>query len=764
MAGDVLTFGDGLELDRVAYELRRSDRSLKLERIPMEILLLLVERRGQLVSRADIIEKVWGKNIHVDTDNSINAAIRKIRQVLKDDPERPVFVQTVTGKGYRFIAPVGAVVDGIGESNPENTSPWNGAFGPRGNGQGQLTFTPESGSITVAPPASQKSTSRLEETVSFFGTADPAVEEPRQDSLTLRGVRFRLLLLLALCAVAALLAARFRPVARAPHVTRVRQITHVGAVIPNENLVVTVSRIYFEDSEKGENQILSVSLGGETIASIEKPFRTTVFFDLFPSGNELLVGEVVQEFPPIAWRRAVWRLPVPGGAPRRVGGLFADDAAWSPDGHTIAYTVEYDQSLNLVDGDGGNVRRLATFPGSPFKPRWSPDGKLIRISVADQRGTGTSLWQLDASGHNVTRMLPGWSGVNRAWAGQWTRDGRYYFFSGFKGGKKNIWMIQDKGDFFRKGFTQPLQLTDGPLDFYLPTPSIDGKTIYAVGTQSNGKLMRYNADSRQFEPYSNGLQADHLSFSRDGKWMAYVTFPEGALVRSRLDGSERLQLTFAPLHAYQPHWSPDGSLIAFEGSINAEAHKAYVVSTNGGSPRIVAPGSITEQGPDWSWDGQSLLFGSPDASGSAWALHMMNLRTGAEMVLPGTLGMGASRVSPDGRYLAGLSFSGANLLLYDMVAGTTRQLAEFADYPTWSPDGKYIYYSTISRAFILTPEKTGVFRVKVADGRIERLLAAPDFPIQGNWGDWFGLTPDGSLLVLHNLGTSDIYALDIDLS
>jgi DNA-binding response OmpR family regulator len=86
MAGDVLTFGDGLELDRVAYELRRSGRSLKLERIPMEILLLLVERRGQLVSRADIIEKVWGKNIHVDTDNSINAAIRKIRQVLKDDP------------------------------------------------------------------------------------------------------------------------------------------------------------------------------------------------------------------------------------------------------------------------------------------------------------------------------------------------------------------------------------------------------------------------------------------------------------------------------------------------------------------------------------------------------------------------------------------------------------------------------------------------------------------------------------------------------
>jgi len=99
-------FGDGFELDPRAYELRRDGRVLKLERIPMELLLLLVEERGQLVSRDRIIEKVWGKDVFLDTDNSINAAVRKIRQVLKDDSERPHFVQTVTGRGYRFIAPV----------------------------------------------------------------------------------------------------------------------------------------------------------------------------------------------------------------------------------------------------------------------------------------------------------------------------------------------------------------------------------------------------------------------------------------------------------------------------------------------------------------------------------------------------------------------------------------------------------------------------------------------------------------------------------
>ena len=106
MTADLVKFGDGLELDCNAYELRRAGRALKLERIPLDILFLLVDRRGQLVTREDIIGRIWGKNVFVDTDSSINGAIRKIRQVLKDDPENPVFLQTVTGKGYRFIAAV----------------------------------------------------------------------------------------------------------------------------------------------------------------------------------------------------------------------------------------------------------------------------------------------------------------------------------------------------------------------------------------------------------------------------------------------------------------------------------------------------------------------------------------------------------------------------------------------------------------------------------------------------------------------------------
>jgi eukaryotic-like serine/threonine-protein kinase len=126
VAADFVRFED-FELDLRAYQLRRSGRTLKLERIPMEVLFLLVERRGQLVTREEIIEKLWGKNVFLDTDNAINTAIRKIRQVLKDDPEHPRFVQTVTGRGYRFIGQLSEVVVPSAEAptqkQPASSSP-----------------------------------------------------------------------------------------------------------------------------------------------------------------------------------------------------------------------------------------------------------------------------------------------------------------------------------------------------------------------------------------------------------------------------------------------------------------------------------------------------------------------------------------------------------------------------------------------------------------------------------------------------------------
>jgi DNA-binding winged helix-turn-helix (wHTH) protein len=114
-------FGD-FELDVAAYELRRLGRRVRLGRQPMDLLILLVESRGQLVSRSDIVDRLWGKDVFVDVETGVNTAISKIRQALRDLPDRPAFLETVPGKGYRFIAPV-ETVSPVQPSDPGVATP-----------------------------------------------------------------------------------------------------------------------------------------------------------------------------------------------------------------------------------------------------------------------------------------------------------------------------------------------------------------------------------------------------------------------------------------------------------------------------------------------------------------------------------------------------------------------------------------------------------------------------------------------------------------
>jgi TolB-like protein/DNA-binding winged helix-turn-helix (wHTH) protein/Tfp pilus assembly protein PilF len=123
-------FGEDLELDLRPRRLRRGSHVLKLERIPLELLILFLERPGQIITRDEIVARIWGKDVFLDAENSIRGAIRKIRQVLKDDPEQPRFIQTITGQGYRFIAPVAAPqVEDLAASVPSPKA----ARDPQGN-------------------------------------------------------------------------------------------------------------------------------------------------------------------------------------------------------------------------------------------------------------------------------------------------------------------------------------------------------------------------------------------------------------------------------------------------------------------------------------------------------------------------------------------------------------------------------------------------------------------------------------------------------
>src|SRR5271170_120805 len=144
-----IRIGEGYEVDLRPRRLRRGSHVLKLERIPFEILLLLLERRDEIVTRDEIVSRVWGKGVFLDTDNSIRGAIRKLRQALKDDAECPRFIQTITGQGYRFIAPVTPLEEENRTATPNSealTVPTNGQnLAPKPNGWSQTHGLPSVG-------------------------------------------------------------------------------------------------------------------------------------------------------------------------------------------------------------------------------------------------------------------------------------------------------------------------------------------------------------------------------------------------------------------------------------------------------------------------------------------------------------------------------------------------------------------------------------------------------------------------------------------
>ena len=278
-----------------------------------------------------------------------------------------------------------------------------------------------------------------------------------------------------------------------------------------------------------------------------------------------------------------------------------------------------------------------------------------------------------------------------------------------------------------------------------------------------GQLLRYDAVSRQFVPYAQGISADHVTFSHDAEWMAYVELPEGVLVRSRVDGTDRRQLTFSSMRVYNPQWSPDGAQLAIQAAAEPGAlDKIYLVPRHGGVPVLAAPERRDRHVyPSWSSQGNSILFSSFDETGSSPALWMLDLKSRGASLLPGTAGLRSGQVSPDGRYVVAVADATQKLMLYDMTSQKTQTLAERAEYPRWSSDGQYVYFRT--PYFGGGIENPGVYRWRASTNKVERVLSSPDFPLEGIKGIWSGVTPDGAPLLVRSLTTRDLYRLDVEL-
>jgi Tol biopolymer transport system component len=521
-------------------------------------------------------------------------------------------------------------------------------------------------------------------------------------------------------------------------------------------MVTDGSRLYFWELGTSVSQV-SAS-GGETVP-LTIGLQGVVVYDVSPKGSELLIGSLN---PQSYYESPLWLLPLPGGSPRRLADIFAQDATWSPDGSRIIYANESD--LYSAKPDGSDKRKITSVAGRGWWPRVSPDGRRVRLSVYDPHTTLSSLWEVSMNGTPARRLLPGWNAPT-ACCGNWTPDGNYFVFqAASNNGRTDIWAIREKG-LFQNSESNPVRLTTGPLNYWAPLPSRDGKKIFVVGEQPHGELVRYDAKLSQVVPYMNGLSAEQLRFSPDGRWVAYVAYPEGSLWRSKVDGSERLQLTFSPQQAGLPRWSPNGKQIVFVAITAGQPFKMYIVSVDGGVSEEVITKEPMQMDPVWSADGNSILFGESPlgqlGASHTNGIHVVDLKTLQASIIPGTEGLWSPRPSPDGRYLVGLYADNQRLMLFDWNTHKQTELANgtIVSWPEWSRDSQYVYF-----VMAHADDSGKVFKIHIADRKIEEIESLKDArPTGALFGPWYGLAPDDSPLMLRNAATEEIYALDVDL-
>jgi DNA-binding winged helix-turn-helix (wHTH) protein/Tol biopolymer transport system component len=403
------------ELDLRSRELHKQGMKIRLQGQPIEILAMLLERPGEIVSREELQKKLWPAETFVDFEQGLNNAMKRLRAALDDNAETPHFIETLPRRGYRFI----------------------GAM----SGAGQ-TLTVEAG--PPAPPTS-------------------------------RWLRFSSSVLAAAVVLVALvlwLASRIEP--PPPKIISATQLTSDDQfkcpLIASDGL-----RIYFSEQFDGHCSLAAVSVSGGQPVPIHTPFPYAILLNISPDRSQLLVGEGENAEKPL-WvvptlsgpPRRLGNLLAHDGSWSRNGQKFvyANGSALylaKADGTEPRELVHVGSDPSIWAAD----------------PTWSPDGNRLRFDLMDLSEHVSALSEITAEGKNLHPVFARWQDLPMQCCGSWTPDGRYYLFNAWKGlaGAQftftpDIWAVRENVGWFRKRSGSPVQLTAGPLHFWSPTPSL----------------------------------------------------------------------------------------------------------------------------------------------------------------------------------------------------------------------------------------------------------------------------------------------------
>jgi hypothetical protein len=251
-------------------------------------------------------------------------------------------------------------------------------------------------------------------------------------------------------------------------------------------------------------------------------------------------------------------------------------AIFSPDGRSVLYATPHGDIYSMA-AEGGEPRLILALH-APEGERvrigdlsWSPGESTIRF-IRDQK-----MWEVSSSGSNPHQLLLGWHASASQWSGQWTLDGEFFLFVSGSIGSMNrfpsynhggqLWAFDERRGWLRPPIADPIQLTSGPMVWGPAASARDGREVFRL----------------KWWP-----------FSRDGIYVAYVTFPDGILWRANRDGTGLLQLTKPPFYPRDVRWSPDGSEIVFTDNSQNGVDAIYVVPSQGGTPERLIP---EESGP-----------------------------------------------------------------------------------------------------------------------------------------------------------------------